>query len=463
MEVFRFIINSYRIFRDFASVKKGSDFLYNSGKSFVFTLIIIGLFFCGCAARRPLMNTSIARTFETAITNPSLPVHPPGLPFVRAWGNIKNDMFQKSIMDSFDEEIRSGEFSKEVNALALSGGGDDGAYGAGFLCGLHVQNKLPKFKLVTGVSTGALIAPYAFIGDDECFQILSNSYTGVTPQSIFRFKSPFKLFRTDSVAETRPLKKLLDKYVSENVIRKIAREHLKGRRLYIQTTSLDAQRPVIWDIGAIATNAVCKSEISCTNMEYAIELIKEVMLASASIPVFFPPVYIPMQFYTNGNMGSSEPFPVMFPEMHVDGGVASQVFVTGGVLDLKEIKNRIEKDGRKLNVYVIRNGKLGPDPKIVSPSLTKIAIRSSSTITKYDAAADIFRISTIVRSLGGNFHLQFIPESFPTKSKKMFDNKYMRSLFDFGFQQAHSEKPWLNSLPEEFHYGLWSDDAKLSK
>lgn len=429
----------------------------------ILLFIITITFLCGCAARRPLMDTSISRTFETAISNPSLPVHPPGLPFVRAWGNIKNDVFQKSMMDSFDEEIKSGEFSKEINALALSGGGDDGAYGAGFLCGLHVRNKLPKFKLVTGVSTGAMIAPYAFIGDEECFMILSNSYTGVTPKSIFRFKSPFKMFRTDSIADTKPLKKLLNAYVTEKMVEKIAREHLKGRRLYIQTTSLDAQRPVIWDIGAIATNAVYKSTLSRTNMDYAIELIKEIMLASASIPVFFPPVYIPMQFYTNGLSASSEPFPVMFPEMHVDGGVASQVFVTGGILDLKEIKNRIQKDGRILNVYVIRNGKLGPDPKIVSPSLTKIAIRSSSTITKYDAAADIFRISTIVKTLGGNFYLQFIPESFPTKSKKMFDNQYMRSLFDFGFQQAQAENPWLNSLPEEFHYGLWSEDFKLSK
>ncbi|MCX7872222.1 MAG: patatin-like phospholipase family protein [Verrucomicrobiae bacterium] len=417
--------------------------------------------FSGCAARRPLMDTSISRSFEGAISNSSLAVHPPGLPNVRAWGNIKNDVFQKSMMDSFDQENQSGEFSKEINVLALSGGGDDGAYGAGFLCGLHVQKKLPRFKLVTGISTGALIAPYAFIGDHECIQILSNSYTAVTPQSIFRFKSLFKMFRTDSVADTRPLKKLLDKYVTERMVQKIAKEHLKGRRLYIQTTSLDAQRPVIWDIGAIATNAVGKSELSHTNMEYTVNLIKEIMLASASIPVFFPPVYIPMQFYTNGS--SSKPYQFMFPEMHVDGGVASQVFVTGGVLDLKEIKERIEKDGRTLNVYVIRNGKLGPDPRIVEPSLVKIATRSSTTITKYDAAADIFRISTIVKTLGGNFYLQFIPESFSTKSKRMFDNKYMRSLFEFGFQQAHHEKPWMNNLPEQFHYGLWSEDAKLGK
>ncbi|MGB9602943.1 MAG: patatin-like phospholipase family protein [Verrucomicrobiia bacterium] len=426
---------------------------------FLFLLIILLL--CGCAARRPLMGTSIARQFENALQSPNVIVYPPELPEVRAWGNQKNDAFQKSMLDSFDQELQSGEMTKEINVLALSGGGDDGAYGAGFLCGLHHQNKLPRFKLVTGISTGAMIAPFAFVGDDCCFQILSNLYTQIKPVQIFKFKSPFKLFRTDSVADTRPLQKMIERYVDEELVRKIALEHQKGRRLYIQTTSLDAQRPVIWDIGAIATNVV-SDNMDTPVSKSKIQLIRNIMLASAAIPVFFPPVYINSRFSTNTSNSISQTNTIapVFPEMHVDGGVANQIFVTGGVLDLQEIKKRIDRDNRQLNVYVIRNGRLHPEPKLVYPTLVKIATRSSTTITKYDAAADIFRIATLVQTLGGNFHLQFIPSDFKKESKRMFDTEYMRTLFMLGCQQANSQKPWLDKLPEEFHYGLYSEKFK---
>lgn len=429
--------------------------------SLLILLLIIVCLFCGCAAHRPLIGTSIARQFETALHSPDLVAYPPDLPAVRAWGNQKNEVFQKSMMDSFDQEAQSGEITNEINVLALSGGGDDGAYGAGFLCGLKHQNKLPRFKLVTGISTGAMIAPFAFVGDDHCFEIISNLYTTIKPVQIFKFKSPFKLFRTDSVAQTKPLKKMLDKYVDEDLVRKIAIEHQKGKRLYIQTTSLDAQRPVIWDIGAIATNAI-GGNISNAISESKIQLIRNIMLASAAIPVFFPPVYIETAFSTNIYASKSEVEKTMpvFPEMHVDGGVANQIFVTGGVLDLQEVKKRIDRDNRRLNVYVIRNGKLHPEPKLVQPALIKIATRSSTTITKYDAAADIFRISTLVKTLGGNFYLQFIPGDFNREPKRMFDTDYMRTLFLLGCQRAYSDPPWLNSLPEEFHYGLYSEKFK---
>ena len=161
-----------------------------------------------------------------------------------------------------------------VDALVLSGGGSNGAFGAGFLNGWTKTGDRPTFKLVTGISTGALIAPFAFLGSDYDPR-LEKLFTTVTNKDIYRIRSPFAVFKKDSLARTDPLALRIEEVIDEEILRAIAAEHRRGRRLFVGTTNLDAQRIVVWNMGAIATSG----------QPGAIDLFRQVLLASASIPV----------------------------------------------------------------------------------------------------------------------------------------------------------------------------------
>ena len=200
---------------------------------------------------------------------------------MRAWGDEVSEAFTKFTLESIQQErgrLWAGDPEKTgLHFLALSGGGDDGAFGAGVLCGWTAHGDRPEFKLVTGISTGALIAPFAFLGSsyDDTLRYL---YTGITGKDIFSMKSLLTVLWRESVADTQPLAKMLDKYVDESMLAEIAAAHTKGRRLIIGTTQLDAQRLVLWDMGAIASSGDPD----------AIKLFRKIMLTSASIPGAFP-------------------------------------------------------------------------------------------------------------------------------------------------------------------------------
>ena len=163
----------------------------------------------------------------------------------------------------------------------------------------YSRDTRPSFKLVTGVSTGALTAPFAFLGpayDEKLKQV----YTTITTKDIFRLRSLLAiLLRPDAIALNDPLAKLTAEIVDEKMLKDVATEHLKGRRLFISTTALDAQRPVVWNMGAI----------SASGHPNALGLFRDIMIASAAIPVAFPPIYIKVEAYGQ-----------RFDEMHVDGG-----------------------------------------------------------------------------------------------------------------------------------------------
>ena len=259
----------------------------------------------GCAALRP--RTTLPENLESK-------VEVPGMPGVRAWGDEVSEVFTEFAIEATRQERAA--FGDEVvktplTFLALSGGGDDGAFGAGLLCGWTVHGDRPRFKMVTGISTGALIAPFAFLGSSHD-HVLRHLYTGVTSSDIFRQKSLLTVLWRESVADTAPLARLLELYVDEAMLAEVAAEHKKGRRLIIGTTQLDAQRLVLWDMGAIATSG----------HPDAIKLFRKVMLASASIPGAFPPQYIKVE--AGGGF---------YDEMHVDGGTTAQVILYETALD----------------------------------------------------------------------------------------------------------------------------------
>ena len=201
------------------------------------------------------------------------------LPGIRAWGDVYSESLEQSAIESIRQEMAAnhGKLEPEANFLALSGGGGDGAFGAGILCGWTEAGTRPRFKLVTGISTGALIAPFAFLGPEYDAK-LKEAYTTISDKDIYKVPGLLKLVlnlgRIEGVASTEPLAGLLERIIDDNMMQAIAAEHNKGRRLLVGTTQLDAQRQVIWNMGAIAASR---------NPD-ALKLFRQVLRASASDP-----------------------------------------------------------------------------------------------------------------------------------------------------------------------------------
>ena len=315
------------------------------------------------------------------------------------------------------------DLARRVDVLALSGGAEDGAYGAGFLKGWSKRGGRPEFTLVTGISTGALIAPFAFLGS-EYDDVIKRLYTETSQKNIF-FLTPFNaLTGGASVADTDPLKKILKEEIDSAFVAKLALEGAKGRILHIGTTNLDAQRPVVWDITRIAQSG----------RKDAPELIRKIMLASSSIPGAFPPVLIDVEIEGK-----------RYQEMHVDGGVTRQLFVYPNDLNVRRFEKLLKIRPQK-NFWLIRNTKIDPVYDAVPLSLSDIAQRSMSTLIKYQGRSDLSNISFLAKRDGFALHITNVPSDFDMPLKEMFDREYMNALYNVGYEAGRSSNGWTKSL-----------------
>jgi len=310
------------------------------------------------------------------------------------------------------------------NYLALSGGSEGGAFGAGLLNGWTATGTRPEFTIVTGISTGALIAPFAFLGPDYD-HVLKELYTNTASEQLIRKNSIFTIFRRGAVFSTSPLKNLIAKKIDEEFLDKVAYEHERGRRLFIGTTNLDTMRGVIWNMGVIAGS----------KHPYSLQLFRDIMLASASIPAVFPPVYIKV------NIDGKE-----YDEMHVDGGMASQVFIYPIKFKLKILSKKIDLD-RERRLFIIRNTRLLPYARSFNPGLLTIANRSISMLITMQGNGDLYRIYLKARRDKLDFNLAFIPTQFVDETEKRFDPIDMKKLYDYAYQQAKKGYPWWKTLP----------------
>jgi predicted patatin/cPLA2 family phospholipase len=278
--------------------------------------------------------------------------------------------------------------------------------------------------MVTGVSTGALTAPFAFLGpeyDDEMQEV----YTTTTTKDIAVKRNLFAAAFGDSVTDTTPLQALIAKYIDADMIDAIAREHKRGRRLFVGTVNLDAGRSVIWNIGAIAAS----------DYPQKMRLIHELLRASAAIPIAFPPVII-----------SVEAEGKQYDELHVDGGTGSQVFVYPAAIDWKEITEKLKAQG-KPQVYVIRNAFLDPDYQGIKRNVMPIASRTIDSLIRTQGIGDLYQIYTLCKRDGNDFNLAYIPSDFTDKPTEGFDPVYMKKLLDRGYQMALKGYPWKKAPP----------------
>jgi hypothetical protein len=311
--------------------------------------------------------------------------------------------------------------NRPLTQLAISGGGPRGAYGAGLLCGWTKAGNRPEFDIVTGISTGALMGPYAFLGP-AYDQQLQTAYTTITDKDVFTRRSKLKiLFGADSVVDTSPLAKTIDKEMNQAMMDAIAAEYRKGRRFYVGTSDLDAQCLMIWDMGAIAASG----------RPDARALFCKILLASASIPVAFPPVIFNVE-------AGGQPY----DEMHGDGGVMTQVF---GALFLDRLMQLSQHS--KGQLFIIRNECIAPDWEGVKPHLIPVSGRTVGTLIKTQGIGDLYRLFIVSQLRGMDFNVASIPESFDMKSKGEFDPDYMKALFEIGYNQARNGTEWMKAPP----------------
>ncbi len=306
--------------------------------------------------------------------------------------------------------------------LAVSGGGDNGAYGAGLMLGWTESGTRPEFKIVTGVSTGALIAPFAFLGP-EYDNGLREVYTTIDPARVYSKRALTAALFNDAMASTAPLSELIAQYADEKMFAAIAREYRKGRLLLIGTTQLDAQRPAIWNIGAIAASGHPEG----------LELFRKILRASAAIPGAFEPVMIDIEI--DGKK---------YQEMHVDGGAIAQLFLYPPSISMtsKGITSRAR------HAYVIRNARLDPDYGSSERRTISIAGRAINTMLAASGYNDVLRTYFVTQRDHVEYSLAYIGTDFVSAPKTgEFDPVYMRALFAYGYRQAKEGRSWHDKPP----------------
>jgi len=352
--------------------------------------------------------------------------HISGIPNARIWGD--EPLPDEKIMFETPEELNAlypELFDKSHEYLSISGGGPNGAFSAGLLVGWTLAGDRPEFEIVTGISTGALVAPFAFLGPKYDEQ-LREVFTNVSAQDISKRRGLFVLVIGDSISSSKPLRELISKYMNQQVVNQLAEEYKRGRRLYIVTTNLDADRPVIWDITAIAASGSSRSR----------ELIIDVLLASASVPAMFPPVYIGVE--ADGRY---------YDEMHVDGGTSAQVFFYPASFEWgKKVLEELVIRG-KPKVYVILNSLLKPKYQATDSRLIPIAVRSIRSLIRNQGESELYRIFLSTKRDGLDYNLAYIPDGFDPGVEEQFDSKYMKPLFDLGYEMAISGYPWSKKPP----------------
>jgi predicted patatin/cPLA2 family phospholipase len=398
-------------------------FLRRGGCSF-FLLCVVLLSGCASVVRMPAVPISDVNAVRVV-----------GFPAsIRFWGDEAPADIDTSLRQMVSQYVNANQAYFDTHGqypvmsyLALSGGAYDGAFGAGLLKGWTQAGQRPQFALVSGVSTGALIAPFAFVGSSEDARV-ETLFTKTNSEGIF-VSGIMTLLKGIlgglSVTQTTPLEAMIERNVTPAVMQAIAKRHQEGNRLYIATTNIEARRSMIWDIGAIA----------CSGNPQALSLIHQIMLASSSVPGLFNPVFFDV---TAGGK--------TYQEIHVDGGVTSNVFLYPLKLR-KGSADAFKQYGLKRRLYVVRNNKVKPDYAAFNPNIYSITRSALETLINAQGVGDLYRLYFAAKRDDMDFNLVAIPESFQMQTKELFDPVYMSALFSLGQSMGQKEEVWQKLPP----------------
>ena len=385
--------------------------------------VLLASAFClaGCAATIPRNGISDAKL--------ALEAEIPNMHGVRFWADEvpKNPIAEikrrTAHMPPIARSAKRIDGRPVIETLALSGGGSDGAFGAGVLAGWTQRGDRPEFEIVTGVSAGAIIAPFAFLGpsEDEKLQVIWTQYK---QNEVITTQLLPALFGGPALADTTPLQELIANYVDREFLDRIAAQYRRGRILMVLTTNLDAQRPVVWNMG----------EIALSKSPRAIELFRSVILASAAIPAAFPPVKIEVE--ADGKM---------YDELHVDGGTTREVFVLPAEAPLQAFDALYPVPPIR-KFFIIKNGKASPEQEVVKPTTLQIASRAISTLIKSQNQGELYHIYRIALDAGADFNFMSVPASFDFKTTQIYDPKYQAALYAEGIKEGR-KNVWLKTPP----------------
>ncbi|WP_237452256.1 patatin-like phospholipase family protein [Qipengyuania algicida] len=367
-------------------------------------LLAIGLSFslsaCASWPDRPAVAASIAATASVE-----------GFDDIRIYADADNGHWLQWRQQWRDDRERAGTITP-IRMLAISSGSDKGAFAAGLLNGWSDSGNRPDFTLVTGTSTGALIAPFAFLGG-QYDGTLRTMYTTISARDIFRKRPVEGVLGGVSLADSAPLTHLIERYLTDQIVDEIAVEHRKGRRLLVTTTNLDAQRGVVWDIGAIASSG---------NPRRAV-FIRQLLLASASIPGLFQPVLIDVE--NNGQNLS---------EMHVDGGTTASMFVVPTALIWSNADDTSIEAPRSIDL--IYNGTLQSRYDVVEPRTFTIMERALATVLLMADQQIIAGYRQFSQQHNARLSTWTIGADFPDEDHPLFDQGYMINLFYYGYERG---------------------------
>jgi predicted acylesterase/phospholipase RssA len=345
----------------------------------------------------------------------------------RFWGDQAPELLLERLRVWSPEEMQAfipSWYGNALNFLAISGGGQDGAFGAGLMNGWTAAGTRPEFQIVTGISTGALSAPFVFLGpdyDDALKAVYTTNSTGDLVES-----RPWTVIATsDAAFDNGKLRAVIAGFVDAEMVRRLAVEYHRGRRLFVGTTNLDAGRPVVWNITSIAASDYPEKQ----------DLIVDILLASAAIPGIFPPVLIEVE--VDGTT---------YDEIHVDGGAVSQVFVYPSTLDFRRVLERLQVT-EPFNIYVIRNSKLKPKWKPIEAEIFTITSTSVSSLIRTQGLGDLSSIYLLSQRDGGSFQLVYVPDDFDVDYDEMFDPDYMQALYDLGYAMGRDGIEWAQRPP----------------
>jgi len=358
---------------------------------------------------------------------------PYGIPgFTRVWGDTLDEGNSETILANLvararaihGERLTSGERIEET-VLALSGGGADGAFGAGLLAGWTERGDRPTFSVVTGVSTGSIIALLAFLGpdyDDE----MRDFYTGYSTEDILEPAPLAAITGASAISDVSGYRALIDQFIDDAVVERIKEESEKGRFLLIGTTNLDAARPVIWNLSAIARSG----------HPMAKQLIRDIVQASSAVPAVMPPVVIPV----TGPDGAEH------DEVHVDGGATQQVMIFSPELPLKRVDDAL---GTSIDrtLYVVINNSIEKPYSPVELGVLSIAEKAVSGLITGSGSGDLYKIYAVTERDNVDFNVVWIPRDFDVEAQELFDPAYMQALYDLGYSYGLSGDEWRKVPP----------------
>lgn len=375
-------------------------------------------------SRRLVLGTAVAGLAGCAL--PRQPAVPaglrlnatiPGIPGARFFGESADAELTRWIL----ETQRQRGVAAEANILAISGGGEDGAFGAGLITEWTRRGDRPIFDVVTGVSTGALTAPLAFLGPSRDRQ-LEQVYTQLPPSDIFAWRPYSATLFDDGLWNSAPLLRTIGQILDQGMLEEIAGAYTRGRLLLIGTTDLDARRAVVWNMGAIARSRA----------PGALELARRVLLASASVPGAFPPVMMDVE--AGGRR---------WQEMHVDGGAVSQAFLFPARVAAAARSAGARR--AQSRIWLIHNGRAEPVGGEVPRLTLPIAGAAIATMTAASASGDVRRIWLRAERAGFDFNLAEIGDEFTTPYEGLFALSYMRPLFAYGARRMAQGRAWMKA------------------